>query len=118
MPAPDVLVVGAGIVGAACAEALTAAGLSVEILESRFAGGGATAAAMGHLVVMDDSEAQFALTALSRRLWAEIAPEIPRDCEDEETGVVLGTHCVGHLAHQCAVMSTSGIDSTRPVKPN
>ena len=38
MPAPDVLVVGAGIVGAACAEALTAAGLSVEFLESRFAG--------------------------------------------------------------------------------
>ena len=65
MPAPDVLVVGAGIVGAACAEALTAAGLSVEILESRFAGGGATAAAMGHVVVMDDSEAQFALTKLS-----------------------------------------------------
>ena len=88
MPAPDVLVVGAGIVGAACAEALTAAGLSVEVLESRFAGGGATAAAMGHVVVMDDSEAQFALTSLSRRLWVEIAPEIPRDCEDEETGTL------------------------------
>jgi len=88
MPAPDVLVVGAGIVGAACAEALTAAGLSVEILESRFAGGGATAAAMGHVVVMDDSEAQFALTSLSRRLWVEMAPEIPRDCEDEETGTL------------------------------
>ncbi|MET0621229.1 MAG: FAD-binding oxidoreductase [Thermoanaerobaculia bacterium] len=88
MPAPDVLVVGAGIVGAACAEALTAAGLSVEILESRFAGGGATAAAMGHVVVMDDSEAQFALTSLSRRLWVEMASEIPRDCEDEETGTL------------------------------
>jgi glycine/D-amino acid oxidase-like deaminating enzyme len=86
MPAPDVLVVGAGIVGAACADALTEAGLSVEILESRFAAAGATAAAMGHLVVMDDSEAQFALTSLSRGLWVEMAPEMPRDCEDEETG--------------------------------
>jgi D-hydroxyproline dehydrogenase subunit beta len=88
MPAPDVLVVGAGIVGAACADALSAGGLSVEVLESRFAGAGATAAAMGHLVVMDDSEAQFALTSLSRRLWVEMAPEIPRDCEDEETGTL------------------------------
>src|SRR5262245_66428682 len=86
MPSPDVLVVGAGIVGAACADALTAAGLLVEVLESRFAGSGATAAAMGHLVVMDDSEAQFALTELSRRLWTEMAPEIPRECEDEPTG--------------------------------
>jgi D-hydroxyproline dehydrogenase subunit beta len=88
MPAPDVLVVGAGIVGAACADALTEAGLSVEILESRFAGAGATAAAMGHLVVMDDSEAQFALTSLSRRLWVDRASEIPRDCEDVETGTL------------------------------
>ena len=86
MPAPDVLVVGAGIVGAACADALTSAGLSVEVLESHFAGGGTTAAAMGHVVVMDDSEAQFALTDLSRRLWTEMAPEIPRDCEDEPAG--------------------------------
>ena len=88
MPVPDVLVVGAGIVGAACADALTEAGLSVEVLESRFAGGGATAAAMGHLVVMDDSEAQFALTSLSRRLWVDMAPAIPRDCEDVETGTL------------------------------
>ena len=58
MPSPDVLVVGAGIVGAACADALSEAGLSVTVLESRFAGGGATAAAMGHIVVMDDSPAQ------------------------------------------------------------
>ena len=88
MAAPDVLVVGAGIVGAACADALAAAGLSVEILEARFAGSGATAAAMGHLTVMDDSEAQFALTSLSRRLWVEMAPEMPRDCEDEEAGTL------------------------------
>ena len=35
-------------------------------------GGGATAAGMGHLVVMDDSEAQFALTRYSQTLWEEI----------------------------------------------
>lgn len=88
MPARDVLIVGAGIVGAACAEALSAEGLRVEILESRFAGSGATAAAMGHLVVMDDSEAQFALTEYSRRLWTELAPDLPLSCEDERTGTL------------------------------
>jgi glycine/D-amino acid oxidase-like deaminating enzyme len=85
---PDALVVGAGIVGAACADALSAEGLSVTVLESRFAGAGATSAAMGHLVVMDDSEAQFALTEYSRRLWTELAPELPRECEDERTGTL------------------------------
>ena len=73
MSAPSAIVVGAGIVGAACAEALAEAGCHVTVLESAFAGAGATGAAMGHLVVMDDSEAQFALTSFSRRLWAERA---------------------------------------------
>ena len=85
---PDAVVVGAGVVGAACADALSAAGLSVAVLESRFAGGGATAAAMGHVVVMDDSEAQFALTKLSRALWQELSPELPPACEDEPTGTL------------------------------
>jgi glycine/D-amino acid oxidase-like deaminating enzyme len=88
MPSPDVLVVGAGIVGAACADALSEAGLSVTVLESRFAGGGATAAAMGHIVVMDDSPAQFALTELSRRLWAGLAGQMPAACEDDPTGTL------------------------------
>jgi glycine/D-amino acid oxidase-like deaminating enzyme len=85
---PDAVVVGAGIVGAACALALAREGLRVLVLESGFAGGGATAAAMGHLVVMDDSEAQFALTAWSLRLWAELAGELPADCEDDPCGTL------------------------------
>ena len=60
----DAIVVGAGIVGAACARALTMDGLHVLVLEGGFAGGGTTAAAMGHLVAMDDSPAQLALTEL------------------------------------------------------
>jgi len=83
---PDAVVVGAGIVGAACAEALAREGLRVLVLESAFAGGGATAAAMGHLVVMDDSEPQFALTAWSRRLWTELASELSPECEDDPCG--------------------------------
>lgn len=85
---PDAVVVGAGIVGAACALALARDGLRVLVLEARFAGGGTTAAAMGHLVVMDDSAAQLALTALSLRLWSELAAELPADCEHDPCGTL------------------------------
>jgi glycine/D-amino acid oxidase-like deaminating enzyme len=85
---PDVAIVGAGIVGAACAEALSAGGLSVEVFESNFEGSGATGSAMGHLVVLDDSEAEFALSALSRRLWEEITPQLPREVEDTPAGTL------------------------------
>jgi glycine/D-amino acid oxidase-like deaminating enzyme len=37
---------------------------------------------------MDDSEAQFQLTAYSRRLWSELAAELSRDCEDEPCGTL------------------------------
>ena len=85
---PSVIVVGAGVVGAACAEALAEAGCRVSVLEAAFPGAGATGAAMGHLVVMDDSEAQFALTAYSRRLWAERAASLPRELEHDACGTL------------------------------
>jgi glycine/D-amino acid oxidase-like deaminating enzyme len=77
----DVVVAGAGIVGAACAHELARAGLRVTIREPGVVGGGATAAGMGHLAVMDDSDAQFALTSYSQRLWRELAPELPPEAE-------------------------------------
>jgi glycine/D-amino acid oxidase-like deaminating enzyme len=84
----DVLIVGAGIVGAACADALSEAGLKVRVLESGAVGGGATAAGMGHIVVMDDSEAQFALTHYSRKLWNSIASSFPPEVEFEPCGTL------------------------------
>ena len=85
---PDVVVVGAGVVGAACALSLAREGLQVLIVDVDFPGGGSTSAAMGHIVVMDDSEAQLALTAYSRHLWAEMSSELPGDCEDERRGTL------------------------------
>ena len=76
---PDAVVIGAGIVGAACAEALARDGMQVLVLDESFAGSGTTAAGMGHLVVMDDSAPQLALTAYSTRLWALLSPELPRN---------------------------------------
>ncbi|HEY9514092.1 MAG TPA: FAD-dependent oxidoreductase, partial [Gemmatimonadaceae bacterium] len=85
---PDVVVVGAGMVGAACTLALTREGLRVLLIDADFAGGGSSSAAMGHIVVMDDSEAELLLTAYSRRLWAEMSDELPADCEDERRGTL------------------------------
>ena len=51
-------------------------------------GGGATAAGMGHIVVMDDSEAQFALTRYSQQLWQQLRAELPADVEYEQCGTI------------------------------
>lgn len=69
MPRADVIVVGAGIVGAAVAHQLAGEGLDVLVLDARLPS--ATAAGMGHLVVMDEPEAEFALSRLSLTLWQE-----------------------------------------------
>jgi len=84
----DVAIVGAGIVGAACADELARRGLSVMVVDGDDIGSGATAAGMGHIVVMDDSDAQFALTRYSQQLWQEIRPELPNDVEYEQCGTI------------------------------
>lgn len=84
----DVMILGAGIVGCACARECAQAGLRVAIVEPSVVGGGATAAGMGHLVVMDDSPAQLALTAYSRSVWKELVPQLPPSTEYEATGTV------------------------------
>jgi len=84
----DVVVVGGGIVGAACGAACARGGMKVLVLERGLIGGGATATAMGHLVVMDDSEAQLALTAYSRRLWHDLAEELPAGAEYDRCGTI------------------------------
>jgi glycine/D-amino acid oxidase-like deaminating enzyme len=84
----DVLIVGAGIVGCACARECVQAGLRVGLIEGNVPGGGATAAGMGHVVVMDDSPAQLALTHYSRSLWQELIPELPDAVEYESRGTL------------------------------
>ncbi len=84
----DVAIIGAGIVGAACALECAQAGLKTAIVEEGIVGGGATAAGMGHIVAMDDSDAQFALTRYSQQLWLQMKDELPKDVEFETTGTI------------------------------
>src|SRR5437870_3779638 len=84
----DVAIVGAGIVGSACADECARRGLRVIVVDRDMIGSGATAAGMGHIVVMDDSEAQFALTRYSQQLWQQLRPELPDDVEYEQAGTI------------------------------
>jgi len=84
----DIIIVGAGIVGAACAAACARGGLRVLVVDRGPVGGGTTAAGMGHLVVLDDSQAQFALTYYSRSLWHQLAGLLPADVEYNQCGTL------------------------------
>ncbi|MYT41071.1 FAD-dependent oxidoreductase, partial [Streptomyces sp. SID5471] len=77
---PDVIVVGSGIVGAACAEALTRRGLRVTVLDHAPLASGTTARGEGNLLVSDKPpgpELDLALDSSERwpRLLAELDAE-------------------------------------------
>ena len=88
MNAADVVIVGAGIVGAACGYALARENFHVILVDAEGIGTGATAAGMGHLVAMDDSEAQFRLTRYSQILWQEMSAQMPASIEYECCGTI------------------------------
>jgi glycine/D-amino acid oxidase-like deaminating enzyme len=84
----DILIVGAGVVGSAVARECSLSGFRVGVIEAETIANGATAAGMGHVVVMDDSPAQLALTAFSRSLWRKDAGNMPRSVEYESCGTI------------------------------
>jgi glycine/D-amino acid oxidase-like deaminating enzyme len=84
----DSVVVGSGIVGAACAASLAKAGMSVALVDEMGTGLGATAAGMGHVVVMDDSEEQLQLTQYSQALWHTLAHSLPTTAEHQRCGTL------------------------------
>lgn len=80
------LVVGAGIIGAAIADRLQAAGNSVTLFEDGFPAGGVTATGMGHLLHLEDGPAQLAFTARGVALWR--AEDLPAACAREDRGTL------------------------------
>ncbi len=84
----DAVIVGGGIVGAACALAFSRQGMQVALVERGDIGAGATVAAMGHVVVLDDSAAQLALTRYSQQLWRQMGRALPPEVEYNERGTL------------------------------
>jgi D-hydroxyproline dehydrogenase subunit beta len=69
----DVLVVGAGMVGAACAYYCAAAGLNVGVVERGGVASGTTSAGEGNILVSDKEPGpELDLALLSIRLWGEL----------------------------------------------
>ncbi len=84
----EVLIIGAGIVGCALAESLARNGLAVTILEAGVIGGGCTAAGMGHLVALDGSPAEWALSLAGVQRWQVRAHALPAAAEYRECGTL------------------------------
>jgi glycine/D-amino acid oxidase-like deaminating enzyme len=73
----DVLVIGAGMVGAACAYYCADAGLRVTVLERASVAGGTTSAGEGNILVSDKEPGpELGLALLSVRLWLELGMRI------------------------------------------
>jgi len=74
---PDVVVVGAGMVGAACAYHCARAGLSVAVVDRAGVAGGTTGSGEGNILTSDKEEGpEFELGLYSRRQWLALADEL------------------------------------------
>jgi len=87
---PDVVVIGGGIVGAACGYYLAREGLSVELLERAFPTSGSSGACEGNLLLWDkELTRELPLAKQSLRLWRELARELELNFEYEPKGSVV-----------------------------
>ncbi|MFG2146286.1 NAD(P)/FAD-dependent oxidoreductase [Streptomyces sp. NPDC048696] len=83
----DVIVVGAGVVGAACAYYAAGSGLRVTVVDRGSVAGGTTGAGEGNLLVSDKEPGpELELALLSTRLWTELAAVLPPEIEYEPKG--------------------------------
>jgi glycine/D-amino acid oxidase-like deaminating enzyme len=112
----DVVVVGAGIIGAACAEALSAAGVRVVVVDRGAPAGGTTAAGEGNILVSDKEPGpELDLAIASRREWSAVLARLPEQVADVEWeskgGLVVATTDPQPLEEFAAVQRQAGVDA-------
>ncbi|MFI6334063.1 NAD(P)/FAD-dependent oxidoreductase [Streptomyces sp. NPDC050535] len=112
----DVVVVGAGMVGAACAFYAARAGLDVALVDRGPVAGGTTGAGEGNLLVSDKEPGpELGLALLSGRLWAELAESLGRAIEYEAKGglvVASGPEGLAALKAFAAGQRAGGVTAT------
>ncbi|BCJ70038.1 NAD(P)/FAD-dependent oxidoreductase [Polymorphospora rubra] len=92
MTAPDVLVIGAGVVGAACAWYATRAGLRVTVVDRGPVAGGTTGAGEGNILVSDKPPgAELRLAQLSSGLWRDLGEQVGGFEYEPKGGVVVAS---------------------------
>ncbi len=121
MTEADVVVVGAGIVGAACAEALSAAGVRVLVIDRGAPASGTTAAGEGNILVSDKEPGpELDLAIASRAEWLAVLARLPERVADVEWepkgGLVVATGEPAPLEDFAATQRVAGVDA-RVIKP-
>ncbi|MGH3712272.1 MAG: NAD(P)/FAD-dependent oxidoreductase [Micromonosporaceae bacterium] len=118
---PDVVVVGAGVIGAACAEALSARGVRVTVLDRGAPAAATSASGEGNVLVSDKAPGpELALAQASRRRWPELLAALdlaPAAVEwDSKGGLVVATTdaSAAALAGFADAQRAAGVDA-RPV---
>ena len=82
--------VGAGVVGAACAYHLASAGVRVRLLDRSYVASGSSGACEGNVLAWDkELERELPLALRSADLWAALADELPDDFEYDRKGSVV-----------------------------
>ncbi|MGH8866540.1 MAG: NAD(P)/FAD-dependent oxidoreductase [Actinomycetes bacterium] len=114
----DVVVIGAGMVGAACAYYGAMAGLSVTVLEQGFIAGGTTSRGEGNVLVSDKEPGpELDLALWSRDLWLEVGADLGTDTLEleEKGGLVVAEDSSGlDPLHDFAdAQATAGVDTRR-----
>lgn len=110
----DVIVVGGGIIGVACAMELARKGKSVLILEAVDVASDTSCRAMGHVGVYDDSPAQLGFTRMARRLWADLSPDLPPEVEYVRRGALWIAQTdseMGDVERKLVTYSEAGVDA-------
>src|SRR5215213_6574759 len=98
-PSADVIVVGAGVVGAACAYHLAAAGVRVRLLDRSFVASGSSGACEGNVLAWDkELERELPLALRSAGGWATLAEELPDDFEYDRKGSIVVAETEAELA--------------------
>ena len=112
-PAPDVVVIGAGIVGACCAWSCARAGLSVTVVDRGPVAGGTTGAGEGNILVSDKEPGpELDLALISRDLWSALGDDIGGPCElDAKGGLVVAARqeTLDHLLAFADAQRASGV---------
>ncbi|MFF7066929.1 NAD(P)/FAD-dependent oxidoreductase [Streptomyces pseudovenezuelae] len=113
----DVVVVGAGMVGAACALYAARAGLDVIVVDRGPMAGGTTGAGEGNLLVSDKEPGpELELALLSGRLWADLAEEVGDAIEYERKGglvVAAGPDGLEALEKFATGQRAAGVEAVR-----
>lgn len=99
---PDVIVIGAGIIGAACALELQAHGRRVLLVDHRPPGSGVTSAGMGHLVALDETDDELDLCLLSLHRWEQYLSRKGAQAEHAPCGTLWIAEDDSQMAHATA----------------